>query len=200
MNNAQLINQTSGDVEWYTPPAIIEAARATMGSIDLDPASCKIANRTVKAERYYTIADNGLALPWFGNVWINHPFGKEERPCKAPCKKEICKKRGYCISEYKPGNADWISKIISEYRSMRTYRACCITFACTSEAWFQQLFDYPQCYLSPRTNYLGPDGLPVKGVTKGSVVTYLGNDVGGFCREFADMGRIMLPWNRWGLR
>lgn len=33
MDNAQLINQTSGDVEWYTPARIIEAARRCMGGI-----------------------------------------------------------------------------------------------------------------------------------------------------------------------
>lgn len=193
MNNAQHINQTSGNVEWYTPPAVIEAARRCMGSIDLDPASCEVANETVKAKRYFTVADNGLAQQWHGNVWLNHPFGKEEQPCQTPCKKETCKKRGHCISEYKPGNADWINKLVGEYHSMRTYRACCITFACTSEAWFQPLFDFPQCYLSPRTNYLGPDGLPVSGVTKGSVVTYLGNDEIAFYQAFRGLGRVVRP-------
>lgn len=35
MNAAQLINQTSGRVEWYTPTLIVEAARRVMGAIDL---------------------------------------------------------------------------------------------------------------------------------------------------------------------
>ena len=45
----QQINQTSGDVEYYTPPAIIEAARLVMGTIDLDPASSETANERVRA-------------------------------------------------------------------------------------------------------------------------------------------------------
>lgn len=65
---AQLINQTSGDVEYYTPPFIIEAARRVMGGIDLDPASSEIANRTVKATRYFTEADDGLQQEWNGRV------------------------------------------------------------------------------------------------------------------------------------
>ena len=36
VNNATLINQTSGKVEYYTPADIVEAARRVMGSIDLD--------------------------------------------------------------------------------------------------------------------------------------------------------------------
>lgn len=62
--------------EWYTPPSIIEAARHSMGSIDLDPASCAMANRVVKAKRYYSKRDNGLKQEWSGNVWCNPPFRK----------------------------------------------------------------------------------------------------------------------------
>src|SRR5450432_2540331 len=62
--------------EWYTPAKYIEAARAVMGSIDLDPASCKIANRTVKATRYCSKEENGLSKEWTGNIWLNPPYGR----------------------------------------------------------------------------------------------------------------------------
>lgn len=72
-------------VEHYTPVPIVEAARFTLGGvIDLDPASCEVANRTVKARRIFTKEDNGLALPWafagFGGntaVFCNPPGGKD---------------------------------------------------------------------------------------------------------------------------
>lgn len=169
MNNSQLINQTSGRVEWYTPEQIIDAAHQTMGSIDLDPASCAIANETVRAVRYFTNAADGLGQSWHGNVWLNHPFGRTT-------------------------NKPWIEWLTYQYALGNVKQACCITFACTSEQWFQPLFRFPQCYLSPRTNYLGPDGKPVKGVTKGSVVTYLGRNVEQFCMAFQMLGNIMIPW------
>ncbi len=62
--------------EFYTPSHIIEIARACMGGIDLDPASCAIANETVKAARFYDTRQNGLKRPWFGRVWLNPPYGQ----------------------------------------------------------------------------------------------------------------------------
>jgi ParB family chromosome partitioning protein len=47
--------------ERYSPPWIVEGARTVMGSIDLDPASCELANTTVKANRYYSRNVDGLA-------------------------------------------------------------------------------------------------------------------------------------------
>ena len=167
-NNATLINQTSGKVEYYTPADIVEAARRVMGAIDLDPASSPAANATIRATTFFTEADDGLARPWFGRVWMNHPFGRNL-------------------------NRPWVAKLVTEYRAGRVSQACCITFAATSEVWFQPLFVFPLCFISPRTNYLLPDGSIKKGVTKGSVVAYLGDQVGDFATHFGRLGRVMEP-------
>jgi hypothetical protein len=65
----------SATAEHYTPPEVIAVVRATLDRIDLDPASCATANAIVRAGAYYTEAENGLSLPWFGRVFCNPPGG-----------------------------------------------------------------------------------------------------------------------------
>jgi hypothetical protein len=167
MKAHQLVNQNSGNVEIYTPGFIIEAARATMGGIDLDPASSERANETVKADAFFS--SGALEKQWAGRVWMNHPFS-----------------RSY--------NAAWITKLVQSYESGPVDEACCICFASTSEKWFRPLLGYPQCFLSPRTNYLLPDGSIYRGVTKGSVVTYFGRSVIRFYHNFKILGVVKIPF------
>ncbi len=75
-------------VDHYTPPAIVEAARFTLGAIDLDPASCELANRSVRAARVFTREEDGLSRSWGAwglppiqgpsRVFVNPPGGKED--------------------------------------------------------------------------------------------------------------------------
>jgi hypothetical protein len=46
--------------EWYTPAWVIDAARAVLGQIDLDPASCARAQDVVKAGHYWVREDDSL--------------------------------------------------------------------------------------------------------------------------------------------
>lgn len=73
------VRHNSGNNEWYTPPHIIAAARLYFGgTIDLDPASCPVANRVVGATTFFTKEDDGLTKDWapYGNIWVNPPYGR----------------------------------------------------------------------------------------------------------------------------
>jgi hypothetical protein len=68
------VQHSSASSEHYTPPEIVEAARALMGGIDLDPFSCAAANRVVKALSYYTT--DGYTASYTGRTFVNPPGGK----------------------------------------------------------------------------------------------------------------------------
>jgi hypothetical protein len=151
MSPHQLINQDSGKTEYYTDPSIVESARRVLGGIDLDPASSPIANKVVQAKKFFTIEDDGLTQNWSGRVWMNHPFQKGV-------------------------NKLWIQKLVKSFEAGDVEAAVCICYASTSEGWFQPLLRFPQCFPPRRTNYFLPDGTKKSGVTKGSVITYLGGE------------------------
>lgn len=55
--------------DWLTPRFILDA----LGPFDLDPATPEFMP-WVTAARRYTMADDGLAQPWTGRVWLNAPY------------------------------------------------------------------------------------------------------------------------------
>ncbi len=165
MNNATLINQDSGKTEYGTPPDIIERARNTMGRIDLDPASNEFFNKAIEAYSFFDKSCLALDLDWWGNVWMNHPFSRENNPL-------------------------WINKLVSEYESRNVKKACCITYASTSEKWFRPLLKYPQCFLYGRTKFIGLDGKPKGSATKSCVVTYFGPNPNFFQLNFIEIGAV----------
>lgn len=61
--------------EWGTPGYIWKPLAAALNGFDLDPASG--AETEPIAEHLYTKKDDGLSKPWFGDVWLNPPYGRE---------------------------------------------------------------------------------------------------------------------------
>lgn len=89
MSIAQHISKTN---ERYTPGMVADASHAVMGGIDLDPASSWLANKTIKAKRYYgtgkrngeLVFIDGFRQKWSGRVFLNPPGGRA--PGKNPAK------------------------------------------------------------------------------------------------------------------
>lgn len=71
-----------------TPRAVIELCRQVMGVINTDPCSSAYWNmHTVKADKFYTMADDGLSQPWVGNCFINPPGTLPPKPTDKPFEK-----------------------------------------------------------------------------------------------------------------
>jgi hypothetical protein len=71
------VARNTGRLEWYTPPEYVEAARLVLGGIALDPASCELAQQTVRAGRYYTAEQDGLVAAVGRNRLSQPPFCRQ---------------------------------------------------------------------------------------------------------------------------
>lgn len=161
--------------EWYTPSKYIEAARAVMGSIDLDAASCARANETVKATRYYTKEDNGLAQPWYGNVWLNPPYGRVRPELKGSTKS---------FQVY------FMQALLRKYFTGEIAQGIGLVFGTScSMPWFQPFWQFPICIVSNRIGFHTSDG-SIGHFGYGNCFVYLGPHEQRFIDIFSRFGTI----------
>lgn len=169
MTNHQQIHQSTG-CEWYTPAPYIEAARACMGTIDLDPASNEIANQTVKATHYLTQQQNGLLYKWRGNVWLNPPYGVLGR-----------------VSN----QALWSQTLIRQFAKGYTARAVLLVNAQTGEKWFKPLWEYHICFTYRRIKFIDQFGIENPQPTHSNAFIGLGIDFQSFRDNFKQFGECV---------
>ena len=160
--------QGTGDNEWYTPAEHIEAARAVMGDIDLDPASSALANETVRAARFFDIEADGLAQEWGGRVWMNPPYAQ-------------------------PWIMRFCEKLTEEAAAGRVIEAIALTHNYTDTGWFHLLAGKANavCFTRGRIGFLDPNGKRAA-PTQGQAFTYIGPNVPEFVRQFSRFGLVMV--------
>ena len=162
------VARNTGEFEWYTPPHIVEAARACMGGIDLDPASSDAANKFIKADRYFTEADDGLSRDWSGRVWMNPPYSKE-----------------------------LIAPFIEKLLSSNLNQACALTHNATETSWGQALLGAASavCFPSGRIGFIDPaTGTPRAGSPlQGQMIVGLDVTRGCFDEAFGEIGTVLSP-------
>ena len=162
VKNRPHVANNSGNNEWYTPAEYIEAARKAMGSIDTDPASNDIANKVVKAEKYYTIETDGLAHDWHGNVWMNPPY-----------------------------SSDLITKFIEKLKEQRgNYeQAIILVNNATETQWFYEIVKIASavCFPKSRVKFYMPDG-KTGAPLQGQAVLYVGDNYEKFISAFGGIG------------
>lgn len=177
---------SSNRSDWISPPHIIEAAREVMGSIDLDPASSAKANQVVQAKEFYNERRNGLVKPWFGNVWLNPPFGKIIIGGKERSSQDV-----------------WVQKACKEWSIEDEYGPCVqqmttIFNQAMSQVWFRPLLDQLLCVPYGRLSFIDPDTLqPMKSNQYGSVIVYWSRDkeqAVRFKKRFKQYGAILRRW------
>lgn len=101
--------------EWETPDKLFNELNQKFGPFELD-AAANLAN--TKVSTFYCEKNSGLNKSWGGvKVYLNPPYSKPEHACKRNCKKKTCIKRGHCISEYVPGQIDFVRKAYEESRN-----------------------------------------------------------------------------------
>jgi len=204
MNDHQLIHQSSSP-EWYTPDdPYLRAVRACLGHIALDPASCEVANRVVQAERIFTVADNGLALPWIAStLYMNSPYGYEGA---IDMRKTVNGEPNPLYQQWnprlgRPNQRIWSQKLIDEHKSGNVMQAIMLCNAQTGENWFQPLWAYPICFVDHRIPFytIGADGGMTNckngksGPTHASVFVYFGPWEHRFETAFKHIGKFRWP-------
>jgi phage N-6-adenine-methyltransferase len=155
--------------EWRTPAEYVEAARSVLGGIDLDPASSDLAQEVVRAARYHTLADDGLAHPWRGGVWLNPPF--------TPA----------LITRF-------VDKLVAEHDAGNVHAAILLTHASTDTRWFRTAAQAAAAFcFTQRIRFVDPIGNR-RAPKQGQCFTYFGQDIVRFVAVFAKFGTLMIPW------
>ncbi|MEY2655499.1 MAG: hypothetical protein RLZZ524_2527, partial [Pseudomonadota bacterium] len=161
------VANNSGENEWYTPAGYIAAARATMGGIDTDPASCELANRTVGASEFYGKDDNGLERKWAGRVWMNPPYAQ-------------------------PLIAQFSEAVSAKFIAGEITEACVLVNNATDTAWFHTLLEHCSavCFIRGRVKFLDPSGKPGAPL-QGQAVIYMGEHASEFGKHFSEFGMVL---------
>lgn len=163
--------------EWYTPTKYIEAAREVLGTIDLDPASCELANQIVKATRYYTREQNGLLQPWSGRVWLNPPYARTERMT------------AHATSFIRL----FLDKLFTSYSAGDVTSAIALVTTEVNARWFHSCWQYPICFPDHRIHFIVPEKRPHGDYKQmfGSCFVYLGMNETLFTEVFSRFGYIV---------
>lgn len=156
--------------EWYTPAEYIEAARAAMGGIDLDPASCAQANRTVRAAAYFDREADGLRQQWHGRIWLNPPY-----------------------SDYAGQAAQWAAKLLAEHQSDRVQQA--VLLVNLSTAYQSAMQEVARaglvCMVNRRIRFVSAGGDDDRRPTQANVLFYLGERRQAFAEHFERFGAVL---------
>lgn len=165
-NHAPSLDPDYDGDEWYTPAEYLDAVRAVLGAIDLDPATSEEAQAAVQARTYYTKQDNGLVAPWAGKVFMNPPYST-------------------------PLIQQFIDRAVQEYAAGSIQEAIILTNNSSETRWFQSLLRLcPVCFPASRLRFWRA-GADVFGARQGQALFYMGPNGGRFREVFSQYGAVL---------
>lgn len=207
------IRHSSATAEHFTPDEIVEPARRALGSIDLDPASCALANeQIVKASRFFDAQTNGFVVDWYGTVFLNPPGGTCD--AQGVTLTKIEGRKGWFRPDGTPAKGQssqkaWWFKLMREYTAQRVEAAIFVCFSVellqttqNDDSGLPIPLDFTICYPRKRVDYLREkdEGVLKRGGAPphASAIIYvppraLVPQYGLFKDEFSSIGRVVVP-------
>lgn len=155
--------------DWHTPAKYIEAVKTVLGGIALDPFSSAVANKTVKAARYFTVDDDALGdISWeTDTLFMNPPY-----------------RRGLIDAA--------VNRFLREWNKRSFKEAIVLVNNATETQWFQPLMRASDgvCFTDHRIEFVSPDNKEESGNTRGQAFLYFGSGYGDFIAVFNQFGAI----------
>lgn len=154
--------------EHYTPYSfLLKVCEFYGGCIDLDPCANSLIAPHCPAAMHYTIEQDGLTLPWFGNVFVNPPYGRDGLPA-------------------------FVKKCIAELEASRVNQILLLVPSRTDTKWHRSLNDFARCYLTGRLKFHNPANAG-NAAPFPSVLFYFGQESKAFQRYWQSAGEVFMP-------
>ncbi|CAK0764343.1 hypothetical protein CCP4SC76_4070005 [Gammaproteobacteria bacterium] len=157
----------------------MEAARAVMDKIDLDPFSSPEANHIVRASRFFDENHSAFDRKWVSNRLANH--------------------NGVRVWMNPPYSSGMVNKAIylfvENLNAGNIEQAVVLVNNSTETQWFRTLRErsLAVCFTNHRISFESPDGKRVSGNTRGQAFFFFANDIwssrsAAFVQEFSRYG------------
>ena len=162
--STSLVFLNSKNCRWGTPSDLVLSVREVLTSIDLDPFSESLFNKTVRARVIFTKAMNGFNREWVGRVGRRVLHRGQTRVFMNP-------PAGTYRGRSQMGMA--LKKAIREYRRGTIHSCIALVKAAVGYEWYQQVYGFHVCQMYRRPSFVPPSGVSGAPSPHGYAVVYI---------------------------
>lgn len=171
MTAGRRVNPKSRD--WCTPPQYVEAVRAVLGKIDLDPCSNRFS--VVRANCEFSLPKDGLACSWeVHTVYVNPPYGAD-------------RERGTTIR-------DWLAKCDRAHAEHHAEVLALVPVATNTRHWKVHVFGAATAVAflyDTRLRFMLDGEVEAKGASMACAMVYWGRKFAKFETVFTPFGAVL---------